>query len=46
MRKFAGIIESTTVAPPTNCLWIKGNDALYFTNGKWVSLLAEDATTA
>ena len=43
MRKFAGIMESTTVAPPTNCLWIKGNDALYFTNGKWVSLLAEDS---
>ena len=43
MRKFAGIIESTTVAPPTNCLWIKGNDALYFTNGKWVSLLTEDS---
>lgn len=42
MRKFAGIIEST-VAPPTNCLWIKGNDAFYFTNGKWVSLLAEDS---
>ena len=45
MRKFAEIIESTTVAPPTNCLWIKGNDALYFTNGKWVSLLAEDSYT-
>lgn len=44
MRKFAGIIESTTVAPPTNYLWIKGNDALYFTNGKWVSLLTEDST--
>lgn len=43
MRKFAGIIESTTVAPPTNYLWIKGNDALYFTNGKWVSLLVEDS---
>ena len=43
MRKFAGIIESTTVAPPTNYLWIKGNDALYFTNGKWVSLLAGDS---
>lgn len=42
MRKFAGIVEST-VAPPTNCLWIKGNDAFYFTNGKWVSLLAEDS---
>ena len=42
MRKFAGIIESTTVAPPTNYLWIKGNDALYFTNGKWVSLLSKD----
>lgn len=43
MRKFAGIIESTTVAPPTNYLWIKGNDALYFTNGKWISLLTEDS---
>ena len=43
MRKFAGIIESTTVAPPTNYLWIKGNDALYFTNGKWVSLLTKDS---
>lgn len=43
MRKFAGIIESTTVAPPTNYLWIKGNDALYFTNGKWISLLVEDS---
>lgn len=46
MRKFVGIIESTTVAPSTNCLWIKGDNALYFTNSKWVSLLAEDATTA
>jgi len=42
MRKFVGIVEST-IAPPTNCLWIKGNDALYFTNGKWVSLLIEDS---
>ena len=44
MRKFAGIIESTTVAPPINYLWIKDNDALYFTNGKWVSLLSKDNT--
>lgn len=42
MRKFAGIVEST-VAPPTNCLWIKGTDAFHFTNGKWVSLLVEDS---
>lgn len=42
MRKFAEIIESTTVAPPTNCLWIKGNNALYFTNGKWVSLFKRE----
>lgn len=42
MRKFAEIIESTTVAPPTNCLWIKSNDALYFTNGKWVSLFKKE----
>ena len=44
MRKFAGIIESTTVAPPINHLWIKDTDALYFTNGKWVSLLNKDNT--
>ena len=43
MRKFAGIVEST-VAPPTNCLWIKGTDALYFITGKWVSLLAGEGT--
>lgn len=33
MRKFAGIVEST-VAPSTNCLWIKGTDIFYFINGK------------
>lgn len=43
MRKFAGIVEST-VAPSTNCLWIKGTDTLYFINGKWVSLLAGEGT--
>ncbi len=42
MRKFANIIESTT-PPPTNCLWIKGKDALYFSNGKWQSLLEHDS---
>ena len=43
MRKFAGIVEST-VAPPTNCLWIKGTDVFCFINGKWVSLLAGEGT--
>ena len=33
MRKFAGIIEST-IAPQTNCLWLCGHDAKYFSNGK------------
>lgn len=38
MRKFAGIVEST-IAPPTNCIWLSNKDAKYFTNGKWVSLI-------
>ena len=41
MRKFAGIIEST-IAPPTNCLWLCGHDAKYFSNGKWVSILSHE----
>lgn len=41
MRKFAGIIEST-VAPPTNCLWLCNGDAKYFSNGKWVSIISGD----
>lgn len=39
MRKFAGIIEST-IAPPTNCLWLCGSDARYFSNGKWISIIS------
>lgn len=43
MRKFAGIVESTT-APPTNCLWLFNGDAKYFSNGEWKSLIgARDA---
>ena len=43
MRKFAGIVESTT-APPTNCLWLFNGDAKYFFNGGWKSLAgAKDA---
>ena len=38
MRKFAGIVESTT-APPTNCLWLLDGDAKYFSNGEWKSLI-------
>ena len=41
MRKFAGIVEST-IAPPTNCLWLCGHDAKYFSNGKWVSILSHE----
>lgn len=41
MRKFAGIVESTT-APPTNCLWLLDGDAKYFSNGKWRSLLKDN----
>lgn len=43
MRKFAGIVEST-VAPPTNCIWLRGKDAMYFTNGKWVSLVTGEGS--
>lgn len=38
MRKFAGIVESTT-APPINCLWVCGDDIKYFINGEWFSIL-------
>lgn len=41
MRKFAGIVEST-IAPPTNCLWLCGHDAKYFSNGKWISILSHE----
>lgn len=37
MRKFAGIVESTTT-PPTNCLWLLDGDVKYFSNGEWKSL--------
>lgn len=42
MRKFAGIVEST-IAPPTNCIWLSNKDAKYFTNGKWVSLITGES---
>lgn len=42
MRKFAGIVESA-IAPPTNCIWLNSNDARYFTNGKWVSLITGES---
>lgn len=38
MRKFARIVEST-VAPPTNCLWLFNGDTKYFSNGEWKSLI-------
>ena len=41
MRKFAGIVESE-IAPPTNCLWLCGHDAKYFSNGVWVSILSHE----
>lgn len=40
MRKFAGIVESE-IAPPTNCLWLNGGDAKYFSNGEWISIITE-----
>lgn len=42
MRKFAGIVKST-IAPPTNCIWLSNKDAKYFTNGKWVSLITGES---
>lgn len=39
MRKFAGIVESTT-APPTNCLWLTGKELKANINGEWVDLIS------
>lgn len=36
MKRIRGIIESTTEPITTDCIWIKGNEARYFTNGEWV----------
>lgn len=41
MRRFAGIVESST-APPTNCIWLNNGDAKYFSNGEWKSMIGAD----
>lgn len=41
MRKLGGIIESP-IAPPTNMVWLYGNSAKYFSNGKWVNFGSND----
>lgn len=35
MRRIREIIESTTEPIATDCIWIKGNKAMYLTNGQW-----------
>ena len=35
MRRIREIIESTTEPTTTDCIWIKGNKAMYLTNGQW-----------
>lgn len=36
MKRFLGIVEST-IAPPTQYIWLKGGELKYFSNGKWTS---------
>lgn len=40
MKKFAGIVESTT-PPPIEFVWLYRGEARYFTNGKWTSLVKD-----
>lgn len=35
MKRIRGIIESTTEPITTDCIWIRGSEAMYFTNGQW-----------
>ena len=35
MKRIRGIIESTTEPTTTDCIWIRGSEAMYFTNGQW-----------
>lgn len=36
MRRIRGIIESSIEPNTIDCIWIKGSEARYFTNGEWV----------
>lgn len=40
MKKFAGIVESTT-PPPIEFVWLYRGEARYFTNGRWTSLVKD-----
>ena len=37
MRKIVGIVESS-VAPPTNVVWLQNGVAKYFSDGKWIEI--------
>lgn len=40
MKKFAGIVESTT-PPPIEFVWLYRGEARYFTNGRWTALFKD-----
>ena len=43
MKKFAGIVESTT-PPPIEFVWLYRGEARYFTNGRWTALFKDKAS--
>lgn len=44
MRRLDGIYESA-LPPHKNALWLDKGVAKYYRNGKWVTIIAEDAST-
>lgn len=38
MRRIRGIIESSIEPNTTDCIWVKGSEAKYHTNGEWTSI--------
>lgn len=38
MRRIRGIIESSIEPNTTDCIWVKGSEAKYYTNGEWTSI--------
>ena len=38
MRRIRGIIESSIEPNTTDCIWIKGDEIKYHTNGRWTDV--------
>lgn len=38
MRRIRGIIESSIEPNTTDCIWIKGDEIKYYTNGRWTDV--------